>query len=58
MTVDGKRSAQFEQTFLVTETGVEVLTGEIQKISEPLDETVGAAPSESKLDPEDANGHD
>jgi len=27
VSVDGKRSAQFEQTFLVTETGVEVLTG-------------------------------
>ncbi|VDB82934.1 unnamed protein product [Peniophora sp. CBMAI 1063] len=26
-TVDGKRSAQFEETLLITETGVEVLTG-------------------------------
>lgn len=26
VTVDGKRSAQFEETLLVTETGVEVLT--------------------------------
>jgi len=26
-TVDGKRSAQFEETLLVTETGVEILTG-------------------------------
>ena len=26
MTTDGKRSAQFEHTLLVTETGVEVLT--------------------------------
>jgi len=25
-TVDGKRSAQFEETLLITETGVEVLT--------------------------------
>ncbi|KAF7294957.1 Methionine aminopeptidase [Mycena indigotica] len=28
-TVDGKRSAQFEETLLITETGVEVLTGPI-----------------------------
>jgi methionyl aminopeptidase len=27
VTSDGKRSAQFEETLLVTETGVEVLTG-------------------------------
>ena len=27
VTADGKRSAQFEQTFLVTETGYEILTG-------------------------------
>ncbi|KAJ3330601.1 Methionine aminopeptidase 1 [Blyttiomyces sp. JEL0837] len=27
VTVDGKRSAQFEETLLVTETGVEILTG-------------------------------
>ena len=26
VTCDGKRSAQFEQTLLVTETGVEILT--------------------------------
>lgn len=26
VTEDGKRSAQFEQTFLVTETGYEILT--------------------------------
>lgn len=26
VTEDGKRSAQFEQTFLVTETGCEILT--------------------------------
>lgn len=26
MTVDGKRSAQFEETLLVTETGIEILT--------------------------------
>eukprot|EP01095_Lingulamoeba_sp_RSL-Kostka_P001999 TRINITY_DN12859_c0_g1_i1.p1 TRINITY_DN12859_c0_g1~~TRINITY_DN12859_c0_g1_i1.p1 ORF type:complete len:366 (+),score=124.04 TRINITY_DN12859_c0_g1_i1:60-1157(+) len=29
VTADGKRSAQFEETLLVTETGVEVLTGKI-----------------------------
>lgn len=27
VTVDGKRSAQFEQTLLVTETGCDILTG-------------------------------
>lgn len=27
VTTDGKRSAQFEETLLVTETGVEILTG-------------------------------
>ncbi|MFM8687856.1 MAG: type I methionyl aminopeptidase, partial [Acidimicrobiaceae bacterium] len=27
VTADGKRTAQFEHTVLVTETGVEVLTG-------------------------------
>ncbi|KAL5073235.1 hypothetical protein RYX36_012219 [Vicia faba] len=30
VTADGKRSAQFEHTLLVTETGVEVLTGRLQ----------------------------
>jgi len=30
VTADGKRSAQFEHTLLVTETGVEVLTGKIE----------------------------
>ncbi|KAL0923708.1 hypothetical protein M5K25_007775 [Dendrobium thyrsiflorum] len=30
VTSDGKRSAQFEHTLLVTETGVEVLTGRLQ----------------------------
>lgn len=29
VTVDGKRSAQFEHTLLVTETGVEVLTARL-----------------------------
>lgn len=28
-TADGKRSAQFEETLLVTETGVEILTKKI-----------------------------
>ncbi|KAF9069665.1 peptidase M24, structural domain-containing protein [Rhodocollybia butyracea] len=28
-TVDGKRSAQFEETLLITDTGVEVLTGKV-----------------------------
>lgn len=28
VTTDGKRSAQFEQTLLVTETGVEILTAD------------------------------
>jgi len=30
-TKDGKRSAQFEETLLVTETGCEVLTGKIKQ---------------------------
>jgi methionyl aminopeptidase len=30
VTVDGKRSAQFEHTLLVTETGVEVLTARFE----------------------------
>lgn len=29
VTIDGKRSAQFEHTMLVTETGVEVLTARV-----------------------------
>jgi len=29
-TVDGKRSAQFEHTLLITEDGVEALTGKIE----------------------------
>ena len=35
VTVDGKLSAQFEQTLLVTETGVDVLTGRFQKDGRP-----------------------
>lgn len=31
VTVDGKRSAQFEETLLVTETGVEILTAAPKK---------------------------
>jgi methionyl aminopeptidase len=30
-TIDGKRSAQFEHTLLVTETGIEILTGRTEK---------------------------
>ncbi|KAJ5155357.1 hypothetical protein N7492_008160 [Penicillium capsulatum] len=30
VTVDGKRTAQFEHTLLVTETGVEVLTARLE----------------------------
>ncbi|KAF7304860.1 Methionine aminopeptidase [Mycena kentingensis (nom. inval.)] len=30
-TLDGKRSAQFEETLLITETGVEVLTGKFEE---------------------------
>ena len=35
VTVDGKRSAQFEHTILVTDTGVEVLTARLES-SPPL----------------------
>ena len=37
VTRDGKRSAQFEHTMLVTESGVELLTG---RIGEPTDRIV------------------
>lgn len=35
VTTDGKRSAQFEQTLLVTETGVEILTKRKEKNGQP-----------------------
>jgi len=35
VTTDGKRSAQFEQTLLVTETGVEILTKRREKNGQP-----------------------
>lgn len=36
VTSDGKRSAQFEQTLLITETGCEILTARTED-SPPLD---------------------
>lgn len=35
VTADGKRSAQFEQTLLVTETGCEILTKNVEKNGQP-----------------------
>eukprot|EP00795_Rhopilema_esculentum_P008638 gene8637-14653_t len=35
VTQDGKRSAQFEQTLLVTETGVEILTQRLDNNGRP-----------------------
>ena len=35
VTVDGKRSAQFEQTLLVTETGYEILTARTEMDGKP-----------------------
>ena len=35
VTTDGKRSAQFEQTLLVTETGVDILTARLEKNGQP-----------------------
>lgn len=35
VTEDGKKSAQFEQTLLVTETGVEILTRRREKNGQP-----------------------
>ncbi|XP_003745590.1 methionine aminopeptidase 1 [Galendromus occidentalis] len=35
VTIDGKRSAQFEQTLLITETGVEILTRRREKNGQP-----------------------
>ena len=35
VTQDGRRSAQFEETLLVTETGVEVLTKRIKNNGQP-----------------------
>ena len=35
VTTDGKLSAQFEQTMVVTDTGVEVLTGRTGKLHVP-----------------------
>ncbi len=35
VTIDGKRSAQFEQTLLVTETGCEILTVRREKNGQP-----------------------
>lgn len=37
VTADGSRSAQFEHTMLVTDTGVELLTG---RVGEPTDRIV------------------
>ena len=50
-TVDGKRSAQFEHTLLVTESGCEVLTGRLDS-SPPLCWEVAREPEAS----ESANG--
>jgi methionyl aminopeptidase len=52
VTVDGKRSAQFEQTMMVTETGVEILTakpGEIRFFPEGTLEPERAEPLETYL---------
>lgn len=35
VTADGKLSAQFEETLLVTETGVEILTRRTEKNGQP-----------------------
>lgn len=35
VTADGKLSAQFEETLLVTDTGVEILTQRIEKNGQP-----------------------
>lgn len=35
MTADGKLSAQFEETLLVTDTGVEILTRRREKSGQP-----------------------
>ncbi len=36
VTLDGARSVQFEHTFLVTETGYELLTARDYKVLEPM----------------------
>lgn len=50
VTRDGKRSAQFEETLLVTETGVEILTKAPEAQANGAAATNGSASSETAVE--------
>ena len=54
VTVDGKLSAQFEHTLLVTETGVEILTAAVGQPTSFISPTMNARALADKQGPPDA----